>query len=107
MLAPVEWFGGVRVYGCVDSSGLPGFFVIVSKSEGDDKLTIKIHEEANAHVQKNQKHVLWAYAAMWIVAAGFVIYLWRRQQALKLEIAQLRKDLDAAAANDRAAAPPR
>jgi hypothetical protein len=33
---------------------------------------------------------------MWIVAAAFVIFLWRRQQALKLEIAHLRRDLKAA-----------
>ncbi|MGE0870261.1 MAG: hypothetical protein AB7P03_16975 [Kofleriaceae bacterium] len=62
-----------------------------------DTATIAAHEAADLHVRKNQRHVLWAYAAMWIIAAGFVIYLWRRQQALKTEIAQLRRDLDAAA----------
>lgn len=58
--------------------------------------TLAAHKDANLHVQKNQRHVIYAYAAMWILAAGFVIYLWRRQQALKLEIANLRRDLDAA-----------
>jgi hypothetical protein len=58
--------------------------------------TLSVHKAAEEHVQKNQRHVLWAYAAMWIIAAGFLLYLWRRQLALKTEIARLRRDLDAA-----------
>ena len=30
-----------------------------------------------------------AYAAMWIVAAGFVVFLWMRQMGLKTEIARV------------------
>ena len=62
-----------------------------------DADTIAAHTDANAHVQKNERHVIYAYAAMWIVAALFVIFLWRRQQALQAEIALLRRDLEAAA----------
>jgi len=62
-----------------------------------DMDTIKVHTDAMAHVQKNEQHVIYAYAAMWIVAALFVIFLWRRQQALQAEIATLRRDLEAAA----------
>lgn len=61
-----------------------------------DADTLAAHEAANAQVQENERHVIYAYAAMWIVAALFVIFLWRRQQALKGEIASLRRDLDAA-----------
>jgi nucleoside phosphorylase len=64
------------------------------KQRDDD--TIKAHEDAFHHIQKNEKHVIYAYAGMWIVAAAFVIFLWRRQQALKLEILHLRRDLEAA-----------
>jgi hypothetical protein len=49
------------------------------------------------HIAENKQHVILAYAAMWIIAALFVVFLWRRQQHLKLEIVQLRRDLDAAA----------
>jgi hypothetical protein len=63
-----------------------------------DADTVAAHTDAYAHVQKNERHVIYAYAAMWIIAAGFVIFLWRRQQALQAEIAHLRRDLDAAAA---------
>jgi hypothetical protein len=62
-----------------------------------DADTLAAHTDADAHVQKNEKHVIYAYAAMWIVAAGFVLFLWRRQQALKAEIGNLRRDLEAAA----------
>lgn len=55
------------------------------------------HEQAALAIAKNEKHVILAYAAMWVIAAGFVVFLWRRQQKLQLEIAQLRRDLDTAA----------
>jgi hypothetical protein len=62
-----------------------------------DNDTIAAHVDANYHIQKNERHVIYAYAAMWIVAVLFVIFLWRRQQALQVEIANLRHDLEAAA----------
>ncbi|MGE0548084.1 MAG: hypothetical protein AB7O24_06615 [Kofleriaceae bacterium] len=89
---------------CVEAMNAdPGFEKLVLETadaraaKERDKATLAAHEESQRHVQKNERHVLWAYAAMWIIAAGFVIYLWRRQQGLKTEIAQLRRDLDAAA----------
>lgn len=61
-----------------------------------DLCTIRHHQESQDEVATNKRHVLFAYMAMWLVAAGFVIYLWRKQQALKAEIVNLRRDLDAA-----------
>jgi len=66
-----------------------------------DGRTIGTHEAHNAWVAKNQRHVIMAYAAMWVIAAGFVLFLWRRQQRLVGEIQQLRKDLDAATKDDK------
>jgi hypothetical protein len=54
------------------------------------------HQKAATAIDKNERHVIMAYAAMWIIAALFVMFLWRRQAALRLEIAQLKTDLDAA-----------
>ena len=62
-----------------------------------DAQTVQAHEDAFHHIQKNESSVLYAYAALWVIAAGFVVFLWRRQQALRGEIAQLRSDLAAAA----------
>src|SRR5262245_635453 len=39
-----------------------------------DQKTVDAHEDANKHIQKNEKHVIYAYAAMWIIAAAFVIF---------------------------------
>jgi hypothetical protein len=68
-----------------------------------DADTLAAHTDAYAHIQKNERHVIYAYAAMWIIAALFVIFLWRRQQALKAEIAGLRRDLEAAAEDHKPA----
>ena len=59
--------------------------------------TVQTHQDAVAHVEKNERHVIGAYAAMWVISALFLLYLLRRQQRLKAEIEQLRRDLDAAA----------
>jgi hypothetical protein len=62
-----------------------------------DQKTIDANNIANYHIAKNETHVILAYAGMWVLAALFVAFQWLRQQKLKSEIAQLRKDLDAAA----------
>lgn len=54
------------------------------------------HQRAAAAVQKNERHVILAYGALWLLAVGFVIFLWRRQAGLKAQIAALRADLDRA-----------
>lgn len=58
--------------------------------------TAKEHRRAAAAIAKNERHVVLAYASMWVISALFVLFLWRRQQLLKSEIAMLRRDLDAA-----------
>lgn len=59
--------------------------------------TARQHAKAADAIAKNEKHVLGAYAAMWVLAAAFLIFMWRRQQKLSGEIAQLKRDLEAAA----------
>jgi hypothetical protein len=66
-----------------------------------DHDTLAAHEDAQYHVQKNERHVILAYAAMWLIAAGFVVFQWRRQIALRAEIARLRSDLEAAAKDSK------
>jgi hypothetical protein len=58
--------------------------------------TARQHFRAADAIAKNEKHVLLAYGAMWAIAAVFLIFMWRRQQGLKTEIAQLKRDLEAA-----------
>ena len=54
------------------------------------------HQRAAASIQKNEKHVILAYGAMWLLAVGFVLFLWRRQAGLKAQIETLRADLERA-----------
>jgi hypothetical protein len=61
----------------------------------------KQHEKAAAAVQKNERHVIIAYIAMWLVSAGFLLFLWLRQQSLRLEIAHLKRDLDTATRSEQ------
>jgi hypothetical protein len=61
-----------------------------------DAKTIEAHQDAFHHIQKNENHVIYAYAAMWVIAALLVAFLFLRQQALKTEIAALKRDLSKA-----------
>ncbi len=89
---------------CTDAMNADPQFAAAIVKVADEKAaaqrdadTLATHKEAVGRVQKNERHVIYAYAAMWVVAALFVLFLWRRQQALTAEIAGLRRDLDAAA----------
>jgi hypothetical protein len=61
-----------------------------------DQKTIDAHNDAYHHIQKNENHVIYAYAALWVIAALLVGFLFLRQQALKTEIQALKRDLSRA-----------
>ena len=52
-------------------------------------------------IATNKRHVILAYAGMWLVAVAFLILMWRRQQKLVAQIAGLKRDLDAALKDDK------
>jgi hypothetical protein len=54
------------------------------------------HEQEANKVAKDQRHVIMAYAAMWLLSVGFLIVMWRRQQALRAHIDTLKHELDKA-----------
>jgi hypothetical protein len=85
---------------CTDAMNSDPVFaqdIIATVDKKADQRIIDAEMFAAKRIQTNEKHVIYAYAAMWIVAALFVAFLWMRQQALKSEIAQLRRDVEAAA----------
>jgi hypothetical protein len=67
--------------------------IILVADKQIDEQTIAAHQDAVHHIQKNERHVIYAYAALWVIAALLLAYLFMRQQALKAEIAVLRTDL--------------
>ncbi len=80
---------------CADAMNAdPTFSEAIVKTINED--TYLQHAKAAKAVAKNEKHVILAYAAMWLLSVGFVLFLWRRQQGLRVEIGQLRRDLEAA-----------
>jgi len=108
ILVLLVMFGGVasaddlmqQKQACVDAMNKDPQFAKLVLSTVDkqiDQQTIDAHNDAFHHIQKNEAHVIYAYAAMWVLAAAFVVFLWRRQQHLRGEIAQLRSELAAAA----------
>lgn len=91
--------GGARK-ACVDAMNADPTFaesILATLGKQKDAEILKVHQDAELHVEKNERHVIYAYAAMWVIAALFVVFLWRRQRVLQFEITQLSKELDAAA----------
>lgn len=52
-----------------------------------------IQSDAVNYATTNQRHVFLAYAAFWLLTLGFVVHLWRRQQALRGEVVRLEREL--------------
>lgn len=63
----------------------------------EERLGRNVHKQAAKEITTNNRHVVAAYAAMWLLAVAFVVVLWRRQQRLKLEIERLSNELEKAA----------
>lgn len=83
---------------CTDAMNADPTFaksILMTVDKQIDQKTIAAHKAAQDQIAENERHVIYAYAAMWILAALFVVFLWRRQQLLRAEIAQLRKELEA------------
>ncbi len=59
----------------------------------EGRLRTHIHEQTSKEVTTNNRHVVIAYAAMWLLAVGFVVILWRKQQAMRAEIERLESEL--------------
>ena len=58
-------------------------------AELKDTLRPEVHEAEAALIQKNEKHVVMAYAGLWILTVGFLVLLWFRQRKLVAELEAL------------------
>ena len=52
-----------------------------------------VQNDAARYATTNNRHVIMAYAAFWLLTVGFVVLQWRRQQQLKAEVARLEQEL--------------
>ncbi len=90
---------------CVDAMNADPVFaksIVLTADKQIDQQTIQAHLDAFHHIQKNERHVIYAYAAMWAIAALLVAFLFFRQRALKAELLALRHDLEQAAREAKA-----
>jgi CcmD family protein len=65
----------------------------------DIKLRIapEVHAEDAQQMLTNRRHVVMAYAALWVLVAGFVVFMWMRQRGLQAEIERLEREIAQAA----------
>jgi CcmD family protein len=58
-----------------------------------DALKIAVHREQSDKFTRNNRHVVLAYGAIWVLTLGFVVMMWRRQARLTAEIDRLRAEV--------------
>lgn len=51
--------------------------------------TKKRHNDDATLIATNKRHVVLAYAAMWLLAVGFLAFLWHRQRGLVARLGEL------------------
>lgn len=70
------------------------------RADVKQKLEPEIHEEDARKMLVNRRHVVMAYAALWVIVLGFVVFMWIRQRRLQAEIARLERDIAQATKDD-------
>jgi hypothetical protein len=61
-----------------------------------DMVRREAHEAESKRLLRDKQHVVYAYGALWILTALFVLYMFVRQRSLDDEIARLRRELEQA-----------
>ncbi len=70
----------------------------VIRAECKAQWTSELREQDFRQVTKDNKHVVMAYAVIWIIVMLFVVSLWLKQRKLTAEIARLEEELKKAVA---------
>ncbi len=52
-----------------------------------------LHEEETDAIVNNNRHVIMAYAALWVLVVFFVLFMWVRQRRLQEEIERLEQEV--------------
>ena len=63
----------------------------------ENQLRPKVHQDDATVMLKNKRHVVMAYAALWVLTAAFLVLLWLRQRRLLAEIDRLGEQVKKAA----------
>lgn len=65
-----------------------------------DRYWAEFHEQAERKWKRDKRHVVLAYAALWVLSVLFLGFLYLRQQRLVGEIGRLERDLKRAIAEE-------
>ncbi len=65
-----------------------------------ERLANRIHQTELDTIRTNNRHVVMAYAALWVLMLGFVAFMWTKQRSLREEIAELQDELREATRDD-------
>lgn len=65
-----------------------------------DRYWAEFHEQAERKWRRDKRHVVLAYAALWVLSVLFLGFLYLRQQRLVGEIGRLERDLQRAIAEE-------
>ena len=57
------------------------------------RLAPDVHAEDAQQMLANRRHVVMAYAALWALVAGFVVFMFMRQRGLQAAIARLEREI--------------
>jgi CcmD family protein len=63
------------------------------KARLSEQINRNVHVDAARYASQNNKHVVAAYAVFWVLTAGFVLLMWRRQRGLQAELTRLEREL--------------
>ena len=62
----------------------------------DDMLRPAIHTKDADRMLRNKQHVVMAYAALWVLTALFVLFMWIKQRSFAEQIERLKRELQEA-----------
>lgn len=70
------------------------------RAQLEEEFIYEFHDQQSTVLLNNKRHVVMAYAAIWILTIGFVVITWLRQRRLTDEITRLRAEVDRATKDD-------
>ncbi len=71
-------------------------YIKASGFDAETKACVRACEPAAAaKTASDYAHIVWAYAVLWALFAGYGALLWRRQQSMRADLARLRGALPA------------
>jgi CcmD family protein len=63
------------------------------RAELEHEMLPVLHERETSAIVNNNRHVVMAYAALWVLVVFFILFMWVRQRRLQEEIERLEREV--------------